>query len=276
MLAGIGEWVFPNTLYWLDAAARKFTAGPQLPRGPFAIAAPGGPSAWVLGWADEQLAEVDLDKRTLRRVALPGTLAWTPRHLAATPECAVVLRSRKPMIIVVRRGEEPRGVDLPAEPAALALSDGRAWIAAEGCVLTVGLEKFDVARVDIGKSPVDVAMDGATAVVADIADRALWRMAEKPERIALDAPPDAVASHGGVVYVAARTPERLWLLRVKGGAVEKLFEGAHPYGSEAGVKTFTRCTNTWVPFSRFAFDVKAGRGALVDYLGGRVLLFPLK
>lgn len=290
LLVAIGEWVLPNTLYWLDPVSRKFTAGPALPRGPFAVGVSGG-SAWVLGWADEQLSETDLAKKTLRKVGAPGTRAWTPRHFAAWDRGAALLRSGPGMFVTAAPGAEPEGCELPGDPAALALDakNGRAWVAigegpdAGACAIDAA--NLAVKKIPFGKNPCDVAFDLVTgaALVADLADRALYRiLADTPERIALpgDAAPDAVAvdSARGAAYAACHMPDRLLVFRIrlKDLAVEKIFDGPHPYGAEASKKTWTRCTNTWVPFSRFVFDAKAGKGALVDYLGGRVVLLNLK
>jgi len=288
VLVACGEWVLPNTLYWLDPAAKKFTAGPALPRGPYAIAAPGGDSAWVLGWADEQLSEVDLDKRTIRKVPTPRTLAWTPRHLAATSDLVVLLRSQPAAVAVTRRGEEGRMVALPADPAAVAIDakGNRAWIAGgagdTAGVWALDLATLDVARTPLGRAPADIAFDDASGdvLVADLEDRAAHRLrGDKTERVAMpgDAAPDAIAVDGarGFAFAACRTSDRMLLarIRLRDLAVETVWEGRHPYGAEAGRKTWTKCTNTWVHFSRLVLDPESAQGALVDYLGGRVIFF---
>ncbi|MBI2922737.1 MAG: hypothetical protein HYY18_16920 [Planctomycetes bacterium] len=158
--------------------------------------------------------------------------------------------------------------------------------------VTGGFEAFSTGHLyrgvavdeELGRVVAISGYQGASAaLVADLADRALYRiLADTPERIALpfDAAPDAVAVDParGAAWAAAHMPDRLLVFRIrlKDLAVEKIFDGPHPYGAEASKKTWTRCTNTWVPFSRFVIDGKAGKGALVDYLGGRVVLFNLK
>ncbi|MEK7468511.1 MAG: hypothetical protein AAB074_13960 [Planctomycetota bacterium] len=290
LLVAIGEWVFPNTLYWLDPASRKFTAGPSLPRGPIAVGAGSG-SAWVLGWADEQLSETGLENKTLRKVGAPGTRCWSHRHFATWDKGAVILRSGPGMIVSVAPGAEPLGDKLPDDPTALAIdaAGNRAWVAIgsgpDAGACSVDLTTFAATKIPFGKNPCDVAFDPATgaAVFADLADRAVYRvLGEKSERVALpgDFAPDAIAvdSAHGAAWVAARTPDRLALFRInlKDLAVEKVLESAHPYGADAGKTWYLKCTNTWVSMSRFTLDPKTGKGALVDYTGGRVVLFGLK
>jgi DNA-binding beta-propeller fold protein YncE len=290
LLVAIGEWVFPNTLYWLDPASKRFTAGPALPRGPIAVGTGSG-SAWVLGWADEQLSETPLESKALRKVGAPGTRCWSHRHFATWDKGAVVLRSGPGMIVTAAPGAELLGDKLPDDPTSLAIdaAGNRAWVALgsgpDSGACSVDLTTFAMTKVPFGKGSCDAAFDSTTgaAFFADLADRAVYRVAgEKPERIALpgDFAPDAVAVDPAhcAVYVAARTPGSLALFRIlqKDLTVEKVFEGAHPYGADAGKTWYVKCTNTWVSMSRFALDLKASKGALVDYTGGRVVLFTLK
>ncbi|KAF0244837.1 MAG: hypothetical protein FD180_2139 [Planctomycetota bacterium] len=290
LLVAIGEWVLPNTLYWLDPASKKFTAGPSLPRGPIAVGAGSG-SAWVLGWADEQLSETPLQTKVLRKVGAPGTRCWSHRHFATWDKGAVILRSGPGMILSATPGAELQGDKLPDDPAALAIdaAGNRAWVAIgsgpDAGACSVDLTTFAATKIPFGKGACDVAFDPATgaAMFADLADHAVYRvMGEKHERVALpdDFAPDAITvdSPHGAAYVAARTPDRLALFRIslKDLAIEKVFEGAHPYGADAGKTWYVKCTNTWVSMSRFALDTKSGKGALVDYTGGRIILFALK
>lgn len=290
VVVACGEWVLPNQLCWLDTAKWKFTAGPATPRGPFAVRVGGG-SAWTLSWADEQLSETDLEKKTLRKVAVPGTRAWSPRHLLAGKKGAYLLRAQPGVFVSVPRGGEMDGFELPADPASFALDDRetRAFVAGgEGETAGVWIVDLATKKVDtvpLGKAPVDVAFDPASgaAVVADLADLAVFRVdGAKATRAAIPdgAAPDAVAvdpAHG-IAFVAARTADRLLLYRVtiKDLAFEKILDAACPYGAEVTSKAWVRSTNSWIPRSRFALDAKLAKGALVDYPGGRVFLFNLR
>ena len=150
------------------------------------------------------------------------------------------------------------------------------------CEVDLGTRK--VRSVGFGKAPADVAFDpaGATALVADFADGALWRVGEAADRVPLPggARPAAVAvdPERGAAWTAAFLEDRLLVVRVRlrDLAVETVFEGPYAYGGAVGENPWILSTNARVPLARVLLDGKAGRGAAVDYPGGRVIAFPLR
>ena len=138
-------------------------------------------------------------------VAAAGLIVWRPWQ----PPALLAVAEDAIGVIDIERGEIVASIDAGAQPGAIAIGDGFAWVVNTGSstVIRVDLDTRTVTReIDVGRAPTGIAIGGGSVWVANSGERTVTRInadtARVVDTIDVGNGPAALAASRDAVWVA--------------------------------------------------------------------------